>query len=233
MQQADTNTVPYSLLVIIVHRGTGKQVLEFCGAHGAKEAIRYMGEGTDKRQLLKVLGLDEVERDVVTMVIPIEQERLILDEVRSAFSLYRPGTGIAFTLPLVYVLKSREKKHIRFQSPDLEITPDNSTGYVLMLAIWNKGVSAQLFEFFSATPWFGGTLVKAVGQTASLEHALNIQVEPAKEVLMMIISKEKVNQLIDILDEQVGLRQQNTGILAVMEISWVVGLFEQETRTRS
>lgn len=231
MDDVKPTTCSYSLMVIILNRGMGDKVLQFAKSRGAREAMSYYGEGTDKRQLLKILGLDEIEREVITLLVPVEQGDAELDEIEEVFALKRPGTGVAFTIPLAATFNLKKDGHLQWPDDSEPAPRPEPATHVLGVAVMNKGKAAYLFEIFAHTSWFGGTVIKAAGQASHLSMVLNMQVEQAKEVMLMIVPKEKEDKLIEVLTDELELTQPNTGILVTTDINKVVGLFDASERS--
>ncbi|HEX2965355.1 MAG TPA: P-II family nitrogen regulator [Syntrophorhabdaceae bacterium] len=90
-----------TLIVTIVRKGWGDAVLKAsvkAGAHGG--TILY-GRGSGIHEKQKLLGIPiEPEKEIVLTVTYSDQNDAILNEIVKATDLGKPGTGIAFVVPV-------------------------------------------------------------------------------------------------------------------------------------
>lgn len=93
-------TEPIRLLVTIVEHGKGERITNLANARHVHFNFILHGRGTASSDILDMLGLGSTEKDVVVCALPRSRVRQMLHDVAEEMRLKRPGTGVAFSLPL-------------------------------------------------------------------------------------------------------------------------------------
>ncbi len=90
-----------SLIVTIVRKGWGNTVLEASVKAGAHGGTVLFGRGSGIHEQQKILGIPiEPEKEIVLTVTYSDQNEAILQEIVRVAELCKPGTGIAFVVPV-------------------------------------------------------------------------------------------------------------------------------------
>lgn len=90
-----------SLIVTIVKRGWGDVVVESAIKSGASGATVIYGRGTGIHETQKILGVCiEPEKEVILCVVSRDIESKVITEIAQKAELDKPGTGIAFIIPV-------------------------------------------------------------------------------------------------------------------------------------
>lgn len=94
-----------SLIITIVRKGWGCKVLEASLRSGAHGGTILFGRGSGIHEKQKFLGIPiEPEKEIVLTVTYSDKSDVILDEIVRATDLCKPGTGIAFVVPVSKVV---------------------------------------------------------------------------------------------------------------------------------
>jgi nitrogen regulatory protein P-II 1 len=94
-----------SLIVTIVRKGWGEKVLEASVRAGANGGTILSGRGSGIHERQKILGIPiEPEKEVVLTVTFSDKQDDILNAIINDTDLRKPGTGIAFVVPVEKVL---------------------------------------------------------------------------------------------------------------------------------
>jgi nitrogen regulatory protein P-II 1 len=89
------------LITCVVNRGRGDEAIEFAKEVGLIGAIVYHARGEGVRERLGLLGIAiETEKDIVTMVSPVDNRDLVMSHLYKKLSLDRPGAGVVYATPL-------------------------------------------------------------------------------------------------------------------------------------
>jgi nitrogen regulatory protein P-II 1 len=95
----------WSLIITIVRKGWGDKVLEASMKAGAEGGTILMGRGTGVHEQQKLLGIPiEPEKDIVFSVVHPDNSKAILQGIVQDCELEKPGTGIAFVVPVEKVV---------------------------------------------------------------------------------------------------------------------------------
>ncbi len=90
-----------SLIVTIVRKGWGDTVLESSMKAGASGGTIMFGRGLGVNETQKILGIQiEPEKEIVLSVVQRSEATAILHEIVRVTDLEKPGTGIAFVIPV-------------------------------------------------------------------------------------------------------------------------------------
>jgi len=95
----------WTLIITIVRKGWGDKVLEVSMKAGAEGGTVLMGRGIGVHEQQKILGIPiEPEKEIVFSVVHPDRSEAILQEIVQACELEKPGTGIAFVVPVETVV---------------------------------------------------------------------------------------------------------------------------------
>lgn len=91
----------WSLIITIVRKGWGDKVLEASMKFGSEGGTVLMGRGTGVHERQKLLGIPiEPEKEIVLSVVYHDKSEAILQGIVEECELGKPGTGIAFVVPV-------------------------------------------------------------------------------------------------------------------------------------
>ena len=87
-----------TLVFAIVDKDVGERVLELCRGEGYTRGIILDGRGTANKQILQMLGIERIERDIAICAVEASRAQEMLLLLNEEFGFYTPGNGIAFTI---------------------------------------------------------------------------------------------------------------------------------------
>jgi len=217
------NGTCFSLLAIIVNRGKGSKILSFAREMGARDASCFFGKGTINNNVLKMIELNEVAKEIILIVVPGDKETEILDKLNERFHFDRPNHGIAFIMPLAGILKIKQDTSIKWSNSSLT---KSQWDYTALFLVVDKGKGESVIRISQDAGYYGGTIIKARGSASKLNIVLDMVVEPEKEAVLMLMRSKSAHQLATLLSERLHLNQPNTGILVKIGVSKTIGLFQ-------
>lgn len=86
------------LLMAIVDKNAGAQVLGICRKMGFPHGMVLDGRGTANKEILRMLGIERIERDVAICLADEDHAQELLLLCNEEIGFYTPGNGIAFTV---------------------------------------------------------------------------------------------------------------------------------------
>lgn len=93
--------IKVSLIITIVKKGWGDQVLEASIKAGAEGGTILMGRGVGVHEKDTILGIPiEPEKEIVLSVTYPDRNEGILEKIVESCDLEKPGCGIAFVVPV-------------------------------------------------------------------------------------------------------------------------------------
>ena len=91
---------PLKLIISIVDRRKGDEVIEILKRNGARGGFVCLGRGTATSDILDLLGIGETEKDIVFSLVDANLAHSLLISLSDEMGFAEPGHGIAFTVPI-------------------------------------------------------------------------------------------------------------------------------------
>jgi hypothetical protein len=88
------------LLLVIVNRHEGHNVVNILNKNKIESHINCIGHGTSESGIAELFGFGIIERDMVLSIIPNELNEKILDDLNNVFNFDEPHKGLALTIPV-------------------------------------------------------------------------------------------------------------------------------------
>ena len=208
---------------MIVNRGLGSKVLHIARQCGLPGGTVFLGRGTFENQLLKALALNDTRKEIVLLVAEEFAAVKFLDVLNESMKFSKPNHGIAFLEKVECVCGSIPLggNHANYEGKE-EITVYQSV-YVIV----DKGKGETAAETAYQAGATGATIINARGSGIHETSKLfNMEIEPEKEIVLIIIKQELTQQVVDSLQSGLKLDEPGNGIVFVQNIQQVYGLYE-------
>lgn len=212
----------YSLFCVIVDFGKGSKILKKSRELGVNGGTFLLGRGTVKNSILNFLGLDEIRKEILLMVIEGKTEEVLHKELTREFCLDKPNRGIAFSMPICDVIGLRKSEFI--SNP--EKRGGNRMGYEAIFTIVDKGLSEDVIEAAQSAGSTGGTVIHGRGSGVHEKAKLfNIEIEPEKDIVLILSEVQKTENIVNAIREKLDIDQPGKGIVFIVDVSMTSGLF--------
>ncbi len=229
-------------LITIVDRGKGESISAFLNRKYSQASFLAMGVGTAGSDIMALLGLDNVDKDVVLSLVSAADLPDMLGDIAGRRFIRTVGKGIAFTLPLSGIgalfeaaLTQRMEKDLEKQdtpmeqeipvnTPQPEASPKEaqppkqdpyrSEGLSLVLAIANPGYTDTIMERAKAAGATGGTVIYArgVGHDGA-SRFLGITLQSDKEIIAILTPAEQRLPIMQAVNQGFGLRAEAKAVV--------------------
>lgn len=211
-----------SLFCVIVDFGKGSKMLKELKKLGASGGTFFLGKGTVSNHLLDILGLNEIRKEILMVLIKEEDEEKFLKGLNDKFHLDKPHHGIAFTMPLKYCLGIRDFR--------CEINFDDQGGskmeHEAIFTIVDKGLSDDVITAAKTAGATGGTVIHGRGSgTQDKEILFNISIEPEKEIILILSPMDKASNIINSIKEKLDIEEPGKGIIFALDVNRTLGLY--------
>jgi len=217
-------SIEYDVLVVIVNWGSGSDVVAKARKLGVSGGTIMTGRGTARSQLLKLLGIDDIKREVVLMAMPRLLEDDVFMKLREHLKLDQRGAGIAFSMPIARLLGM----HVGNERPALESEEPVAT-YEAIFTVMERGRSEEVMEAVAAAGAEGGTVINARGcGVHETESFFAIRIEPEKEVLLLVVESSKVNAVVTAIEMTMHVDKPGQGILFSVPVNRTSGLYRND-----
>ena len=179
------------------------------------------GEGTASQGILDFLGLTKTEKILFTSIIPDTYEKEILTYIKKEMRLKEIGKGVAFTTPLS---SSPQYIHEVF-SGKKGTKMKNKNGYHLLITIVIEGYAEKVMNVAKKCGANGGTVIRGreIGSKSGFKF-FNVQVEPEKDILLIVCKDEDKNKIMEGILEKYGANTEAKGLCITLPIDNTVGI---------
>lgn len=179
------------------------------------------GEGTASQGILDFLGLTKTEKIVFTSIIPEQLEKEIFTFIKKEMKIKEIGKGVAFSIPLS---SAPQYVHEVFEGKR-GVKMDNKKGYHLLISIVVEGYAEKVMNVAKKNGANGGTLIKGreVGTKGAFRF-FNVEVEPEKDVLLIVCKETDKNKIMSAILEKYGANTEAKGLCLTLPIDNAVGL---------
>ena len=97
-----TNLTEVALITCVVQKGLADTINKSLLEVGVQGSTVHMGVGTGVRERLGLLGVAvDVEREVISVMVPVDQTDRIFERIFLAGRLDTPGMGYLYVTPLL------------------------------------------------------------------------------------------------------------------------------------
>ena len=205
----------FSLLCVIANIGDSEKALKEAREAGVTGGTIFLGKGTAKNHILELLGIDEIKKEIILMMVDADNEDNVLQRLTTKLRLDKPNHGIAFSLPVKCFLGSRSSSASKYvsDSSDLE-------GFELIFTIVPRGSGGKVINTTTASGAYGNTLIHARGCGKHEKDTLfSIALEPEKEIILTLTEKKATESIVNSVVSAIDLYEPGNGILFVLKLN--------------
>lgn len=186
-----------------------------------------LGKGTVKSTILNVLGIKSQKKEIITILIEKEKANETLDFITEELHLDKPGQGIAYMTNTKNAQQSLFKEDVLNASKKME----GNSMYKKLTVIVNRGKAEDVMEIARNSGVMGGTILHGRGSGSDETVRLfGMEIEPEKELILIITSNEIIDKVIANLHEGLQLDVRGNGIMFVEDLVDVRGLFDEHEK---
>lgn len=223
------------LLVFIVNPDKGDRVIKHASETGVLGGTILLGEGTVRNTFLKKLGLDNAHKEIVLLIAPSLIAKKTMETISNKKDLKQSNSGIAFRTSIGNVL-GITKRQVQLGDKSInciEETEESLKGatedmHQALVAIVNQGEGHEVMQVAEKHGATGGTVIRARGAGSDeVQEVFNIQIEPEKDILLIITEDDKVNEISNGISDYLNIEKRNTGVLFTVALEETRGLYKK------
>ena len=200
----------HKLIISIVPHNSGEIITNAANLAGSRGGTILMGRGTAENSIIQLLGLGDKSKDIVYILVEEEICQNVLVKIKES-TQNKKNFGIVFTIDINNFLRSGSIKNLENENLGVEQMNDS---YEMINVIVNKGYAEDAMAAARKAGAGGGTIINARG-TAKEGDAkfLGIEIVPEKEMLLILVPKDKKDEIIKAISELPCLNKAGSGIL--------------------
>ncbi len=219
---------PMKLIVSIVERGQGRNMIELCSSQNVTHHLQCAGKGTATSEIMDLLGLDSLEKDVVFSVGKATLVNKLMRDLNHELRGSARSKGIVFdmkitamshVLALAILMPVREMQGR--EEPMMEEGMENS----MILVTVNQGFTEEVMDTARKAGARGGTIIHARwAGSKSAEEFYGITVQQEKEIIAIIAPAEKRKEIMEAINSSHGMKTEARGTVCSLAIEDIVRL---------
>lgn len=212
------------LLCLITIEKNDKKIKEIYKKYKLPFNMTSIAYGTASSSVLEYFGLEEIKKHIYFSFINNSYKTNLLKDINQKLNLKKPGSGICFTIPI-----SSSTKYIKEKLESKEEVMDKTEfNHHLIITIVNEGFTEEVMNTAKAHGAGGGTLIRGRSLTDpdKAKKFLGFSIEPEKDVVLIVSSTKKKNDIMNAIIKKAGLKTNGSGIIFSLPITDVTGLNE-------
>ncbi|MCK0473076.1 P-II family nitrogen regulator [Halalkalibacter sp. APA_J-10(15)] len=216
----------YSLIITIVKKGDAKHIVKSTKKAGADGGTILLGRGVGIHEKKHFLGIPiEPEKNIILTAVPSKMVHNVIEQINVDYSIDKPGKGLGIVLHIKSILGLCHVQNIVDEKENEQPMSKEAMHFELIVTIVNKGDSEKVVNATKKAGAEGGTIISGRG-TGIHERAklLNLSIEPEKEIILTLISKEKTKQVLAQIEEDVQINQPGKGIGFILDVERTIGI---------
>lgn len=207
--------VSHLLNVFIVRNGYGSKIVNSSKKYGVTGGTVFLGVGTFKNKFLDFFELNENSKEIVLLL----SKTKILNDLSEELQIKKKKIGVSFSIPVDTIIGS-----INFGKNKLDGGSVMSSHKSVMVIV-DKGNGSKVVDIALESGARGATIINARGSGIHETTKLfSTEIEPEKEIVLMVIEEEIREKLIENIKEKMELEMPGRGILFTQDISEVHGI---------
>ncbi|HPO77985.1 P-II family nitrogen regulator [Thermoclostridium caenicola] len=231
--QMETQDTEHQILTLILSDNQCHKCIHLAREKGICGGIITLGRGTVKSSVLHLLGIKSQKKEIISFLLEKEQTKEMLDFFTAELQLHEPGHGIAFTTPVV-MAGCRPGKTQESGNTEQAMKEEGMRMYKKLTVVVDRGMGEDVMEIARKAGVRGGTIMH--GRAAGAEYTeklFGMEIEPEKELVLILIPDELVEKVADALYQELHLEEPGKGILFVEPVVDVRGLFESNPQDKA
>lgn len=208
-----------SLIKCVVNIGDASKVVKSAKKHGVKGVAISIGRGTVHNRLLEVLALNEIRKEIVTLVIESDLAADAIKGIGRDMDFEKPHHGIAFSFSISELISSKGKVSAT------KIKEVESTMYKAIYVIVEKGKAEDVIDAANKAGARGGTIINARGASIhKIQKLFSLEIEPEQEEVFIVAKSEIKDDIIESINTYIKIEEPGNGIMFVLDVDEAYGL---------
>lgn len=221
----------YRMLFLVATPKLTKKAVDLFNQSDVPIQYVFHAQGTASSEVMDMLGLDGVDKNILMSMMPKAYAREILMKLQKKLHLGMPNTGIAFTVIMSggsgHIVQLIDSLQPEVNSMLLERNDAEMAGseYYMVMAIVNQGFSEEVMNAARPVGASGGTVFhsRRIGSAEAMKF-WKISVQEEREVVMILAGKEDKHAIMEAIGQKCGMQSEAQGMVLSLPVDGVVGL---------
>lgn len=219
---------PMKVMVSIVERGQGRRLLDLFIQQKITHHFQSVGKGTATSEIMDLLGLDSLEKDVIFSVGKATMINQLMFDLNNELRGSARAKGIIFDMKLramAQVTALALQLPVRNETGREETRMEAGTEHMMILVTVNHGFTEEVMDTARKAGARGGTIIHARwAGSESTEEFYGITVQQEKEIIAIVSPKEKGKEIMEAINRSHGMKTDARGTVCALGIEDMVRL---------
>ena len=219
---------PMKLIVSIVERGQGRNMIELFNGQKVTHHLQCAGKGTATSEIMDLLGLDSLEKDVVFSIGKATLVNQLMRDLNHELRGNARSKGIVFDMKITamsHVLALAILIPVREAQGREDIMMEEGMENSMILVTVNQGFTEEVMHTARKAGARGGTIIRARwAGSESTEEFYGITVQQEKEIIAIVSPSSKRKDIMEAINSQHGLKTEARGTVCSLAIEDMVRL---------
>lgn len=217
----------YSMAIAIIRRDLGEEYTDFFRYNGAGIVYSTHCEGSARKKLLDMLGLEPKDKQMLISVVPSCRISQILRHLKTEMHIDTPNTGIAFFINLECIGGATALRTLCTEDIIMgdEVKKVKDSKHSLIVAIVERGHTDIVMDAACEAGASGGTIVHAKG-TLGEDRAkfFGVSIADEKDMLYIVVPTEKRTDVMNSIIQKAGVKSPARTVLFSLPVDAVAGI---------
>ena len=219
---------PMKLIVSIVERGQGRNMIELFNGQKVTHHLQCAGKGTATSEIMDLLGLDSLEKDVVFSIAKATLVNQLMRDLNHELRGNARSKGIVFDMKITamsHVLALAILMPVREMEGREDIMMEEEMENSMILVTVNQGFTEEVMHTARKAGARGGTIIRARwAGSESTEEFYGITVQQEKEIIAIVSPSSKRKDIMEAINSRHGLKTEARGTVCSLAIEDMVRL---------
>ena len=219
---------PMKLIISIVERGQGRNMIELFNGQNITHHLQRAGVGTATSEIMDLLGLDSLEKDVIFSVGKATLVNKLMRDLNNDLRGNARSKGIVFDIKISamsHVLALAILMPVKDVQGREETVMEEKMENSMILVTVNQGFTEEVMDTARKAGARGGTIIHARwAGSESTEEFYGITVQQEKEVIAIVAPTEKRRDIMEAINKNHGMKTDAHGTVLAIGIDDMVRL---------
>ncbi|MBQ3568143.1 MAG: hypothetical protein IJA25_04350 [Anaerotignum sp.] len=219
---------PLKLVVSIVERGQGKNMIKLYNGQKITHHFQCAGIGTATSEIMDLLGLDSKEKDVIFTVGKATLVNKLMKDLNNDLRGNARSKGIVFDIGIEavsHILALAVLMPVKDEVGRKDIMMEYGMKNSMILVTVNQGFTEEVMETARKAGARGGTIIHARwAGSESTEEFYGITVQQEKEIIAIVSPADKRKEIMEAVNSNHGMKTEARGTVLSIGIEDMVRL---------
>lgn len=211
------------LLLSIVERGKGKQLMQALSEWKIALHFQSIGFGTAPSEMMDIFGLGTKDKDMLYSFAPERQVHALMADFGQNFGNSSQYGGLLIVIPLAAI--NRLSAEILTHGLSAEVGGEveepmkNEHKHNLVLINVNHGYADQVMQVAKKAGATGGTIVRGrLAESDGIRELAQMDIQDEREIIFILAPENAGRQIMSDVNQAFGMRTEAAGMICALPI---------------